>query len=672
MILNSGIVNDLSNEDKKRVKILNVIALLGAINCLIFILLDLFQGNISTAAGTIGGLVFIIVTFLFQRKHFYVTARAMLTIAGFLYFFVNANWLFTGKLSEFFYIMIVMLTMIFFDKLWIHLTSLSVCLLAFYIPNFYLELYDKEVFGYANMGFLFVSTFLILRHFKKLNAENEEKLYAVNEVLAEKQGELKKLNQELKEINRLKSDFLIHFSHELKTPLTIINSATHKLPDDNKDLGNIKNALEQQSKNILELSDDLLSLAKVQSENFELNFKDINLEETLNQTYYQFLEEFDQKNIVLNLNYQLPAKLTINTEKIGLIRIINNLLSNALKYSKPNSITTLQAEKNGNSVIISVEDQGVGIPESQLKSIFKQFYRVENTGEIPGTGVGLAFVKAMTEKLNGQIKVKSKVGRGSKFSLTFQHEYKEESLIIEKSETRSLKDANILIVEDNQEIQDYLGKVLNDYHSVYAYNGLQAIEQLKSNLFDVIITDYMMPQMDGVSLIEWIKENQIATPIIVLTAIKESKIDFLRLGVDEIMPKPFNPEELLVRVNRLIKSNSVKEAFKHSNTQNEFEQKLKKLINDKIGVEEIKITDLAEELNMSIRTFQRKVKELTGLTPKALIKEEKLQKIQFLVENGLVSSLKELNGKVGFTNTTYLQSIYEQRFGKKISFKTKV
>ena len=359
----------------------------------------------------------------------------------------------------------------------------------------------------------------------------------------------------------------------------------------------------------------------------------------------------------------------MDTDKIYLLRIINNLLSNALKYSNADSTTTIKAELRSSKIIITIKDGGIGISSEDIHSIFKQFFRVNNQ-KVNGTGVGLAFVKAMIEKLGGEIKVESELLQGSTFTLEFPYENKPSSEItVEPS--RFLKEARILIVEDKTEIQDYLIDVLKPYHTTVAKNGLEATHKLDKEVFDVIISDYMMPEMDGLQFIEWIRKKQITTPVIVLTAINKSDLrtEFLRLGVDEIMAKPFNPEELVVRVNRLLRAKPVKEDIKFSETQNEFEQKLKKLINDKIGKEEIKSIDLSEELNMSIRTFQRKVKELTGLTPNALIKEERLLKSQYLVENGLISSLKELSAQTGFKNTTYLQSIYEKRFGKKIQLK---
>lgn len=665
-LIESGIIQGLSTEEIKKIKILNIIGLLAIVNCSFFIVLDLLQSNWSVAGGTTIGLFFILTTLYLQKVQKYTIARVMLMIAGFGYFFANANFLFVGKLSEFFYLMILFLAMIFFDALWVHIVTLVICLVSFYLPNIVWEIYSPEVFGYANMGFLFFSIFLMILHFKKLNKTNEEQLALQNEKIEKHRKELIVKNDSIEKINELQSKFLLHFSHELKNPLTILNGYIDTLPNDSIQAENNKEHLFLQAKNIEKLSNDLLNLATAQSSELQLHLNVYEIGELVKNIYYQFMDEFTRKKISLELLDNSKSAF-ITTDRVHFMRVIHNLLSNALKYSESETSVFLEVSIENNEVVLLVKDEGIGISEKHLPSIFDQFYRVPQTNQ-HGTGVGLTYVKEIVGKLGGSILAESKENIGTTFKLKFP--IVENVPQLEKGiDDKTLKTTKILVVEDNIELLKYLTDSLSNFNITTSANGKDALEKLENTVFDLIISDYMMPQMNGLELVEELQKKQLSVPIIILTAVENTEIkqSFLRLGVDEIMPKPFNKEELLIRINRLIHRNTL--VFTESEATNSFEKQLKKLIKEQMKDETIKIDDLADRMNMSLRSFQRKTKETTGLSAIALIKEEKLMRMQYLIENGRVGSVKELCANTGYKNSSYVSSMYEKRFGKKIIFK---
>ena len=320
--------------------------------------------------------------------------------------------------------------------------------------------------------------------------------------------------ENLEKISRTKTDFFNNVSHELRTPLTLvmapIEDALKKSQNQHvqKDL---KLALNN-SKRLLNLTNEILDLSKIDEQKLELHLSPTNVLTFLRRIFHSFDSLAASQNIELIENINFDDDLRVNVDSDKLEKILTNLISNAIKYSDEGGTVsmTVDVEKLGKSQInIQIADEGKGIPQEELPHIFDRFYQSTNTSHTSGTGIGLSLVKELTSIINGEIKVESEINKGSKFSLRIPIEIIEGELPThEVIEERLIKEftpisfnghkPKILIVEDDLEMSNYLVSLLeSNYNCTPTFNGQQAIEKLQSEKFDLITSDVMMPEMDG-------------------------------------------------------------------------------------------------------------------------------------------------------------------------------
>ena len=524
---------------------------------------------------------------------------------------------------------------------------------------------------------LYILLFLTL-FFVFLKYESKKRALG-NALLLEKKESIK-----LKELDRFKSQFFTNISHEIKTPLTLINGYISDLNLEASDETELN--FKKQIHKITNIVDTVLDLAKMQSSNFKLHLETTNVSNIVYKLFINFKPLFDQKNIDFTISYN-DLDYFSPIDALFFEKAINNLIVNALKYTDLGNVSINISNKD-TLVIINVSDTGIGISNNNIEKVFNRFYQVNNDiNAAGGSGIGLAFCKEIIELHSGTISLKSEINKGSEFTIILPLEKSLPSIIIPNENNikkRNIKDSKstmtynsnllFLVVDDNYDMRKYLLSILKDYKCLEAENGEQALEIIHTKTIDFIITDYMMPKLNGYDLVTKLKESNNSTPIIMLTAKTDinTKLDALKLGIDDYITKPFNKNELLVRIHNCIKNNTAKKSFndEHNITINtysndNFIHKLKKYVIENSNKSTLNQDVIAEEFNVSKSSFYRKIKSNTGLSPNNFIKEIKLQKAREIIHKNSNISLKELSYEVGFNHTSYFSKIYKDRFGVK-------
>lgn len=405
------------------------------------------------------------------------------------------------------------------------------------------------------------------------------------------ENELRKAKELAEQNNRLKSQFLTNISHELRTPLSLILGPIDLLKQSNfqqlkeEQWRRQLDLIEKNSRKMLSYIEDIVDLSKLNSEVLEVKPSIIALNHFLEHIYAQTKELYQYRELAFILNNTVKDTVGLWIDASKLEKIINNILSNAFKYTKDGTQeqVLLQAELTEKELQISCFDTGAGISEEHFERIFNRFYQVEQPHEriFSGTGVGLALCKELSELLQIEISVKSRVGEGSCFTLhistTMLREVEVKPSLEQtkrgqtprknnKSQLATSNENRLLVVEDNRDMRTFLKQVLQlDYEVLTAKNGREAWEMLKEEPygFQLIITDLMMPEMDGFTLVQQVQAHPVLNylPIIVLSAKAQfdERLRNLRIGLDDYLTKPFEVEELQVMVQHLLQIQKTRE-----------------------------------------------------------------------------------------------------------------
>jgi DNA-binding response OmpR family regulator len=376
-------------------------------------------------------------------------------------------------------------------------------------------------------------------------------------------------------------------------------------------------------------------------------------------------------------------------------KVINNLIYNAIKFNCDSGWIKITGKLSDakDMIIIDVSDSGIGIHEKDLPYIFDRFYQSSSTDNknSQGIGIGLSLVKDFMILHDGDVSVTSKPGEGSTFSVYFPLTEKS-TLDIDPSETEEElattfsfdefdKKPSILVVEDNDEMRFYLKEIFEDkVEIVEASHGREGLKLLKKSIPDLIISDVMMPEMDGYEFLGLLKNNVSFKniPVVMLTAraSEEDLLHGLSLGVDDYITKPFNAKELKIRVHNLLTNQRSRKEWKVKPvdageeiavvTEDEvFLRKVEQFVSERAQNALLGIGDLADHMAMSERQLYRKCGLLTGMTPAHLIKEIRLKIAHKLLTDRKVTKVSELAFRVGFDNSAYFSRQFLERFGKK-------
>jgi signal transduction histidine kinase/DNA-binding response OmpR family regulator/ligand-binding sensor domain-containing protein len=576
--------------------------------------------------------------------------------------------------------------------------------------------------------------------------------FQINRLKMKQQFQMEHLQAEkLKEVDHLKSQFFANISHEFRTPLTLILGPVRQMF-----AGNFKGNFKEQYKSIirnaerlLNLINQLLDLSKLESGKLKLQAQATEIIKLTNGLVQAFESLAGRKEISLKFISELKSQeCFVDVDKFE--KVINNLLSNALKFTQEGGVVKIRIEhppvsplgKGGlRGVQISISNTGPGIPADQIEKIFNRFYQANNlykkelapldkinsrvqitdnysypTGE-QGTGIGLALTKELVELHHGEIKVESEPDNKTTFTIVLPlgKEHLKEDEIIEPTpqispltkgglrgvSTTAKEDQPIsqktsptcpptgvvsshqfpmiLIVEDNADLRNYIRSNIDDsYQILEAENGIAGWEQATKEIPDLIISDVMMPEMDGFELCSKLKTDQRTShiPVILLTAraAKEDKIEGLETGADDFIPKPFDTEELQIRIKNLInqrkklreqfrkESNLVFDQITHTSADEKFITRIMDIISKHISNSNFNLDSLSNEAGMSQMHLHRKIKGLFGQSPAEFVKTIRLKQGAEMLKSK-TGNISEIAYKVGFDNPAYFSTCFRQQFG---------
>lgn len=551
-------------------------------------------------------------------------------------------------------------------------------------PPFYWSTAFKLLyFALICIAFGFFIRFIIRRTEKKHTAE-------INKLNANKE----------KEVHEAKIKFFTMIAHEIRTPVSLIIGPLEKimkaplaLPAAVRDDLNI---IDRNSQRLLFLVNQLLDFRKVEQEGLKLRFAPQNIYQLLKAVCERFEPFIAQHNARLEVHYPEPDfTATIDSEAIT--KLVSNLLTNASKYTKDKVILSCVTQPEQHTFVIRVTDNGIGISEEEQKKIFQPFYQAMDNK--PGTGIGLSIVKSIVESHNGCIEVESEVNQGSSFIVTLPLEQSKETLQEEAAEILnnpaipegillgSLPTAppknkpTMLIVDDNQEMLNFLSSSFRDKYSILtAEDGLEALAKLKENEVTLIVSDWMMPRMDGVEFCKAVRANQAIShiPFILLTAKTDtnSKIEGMDCGADAYIEKPFSVQYLEACIKNLVDlRNLLRQKFSqmplvplnsiaNNSMDDKFLTRMNEIIEENFSNPELSVDFLAEHLCISRSGLFAKIKTLANITPNELIQVVRLKKAAALLSENKYR-INEICYMVGFNNPSYFSKCFQKQFGMK-------
>ncbi|WP_027395908.1 hybrid sensor histidine kinase/response regulator transcription factor [Aquimarina latercula] len=514
---------------------------------------------------------------------------------------------------------------------------------------------------------------------------------------------LEKLSREKDaELYIAKQQFFTNISHEIRTPVTLILGAINQLYEkyDGKESkqNNFVKIIKKNGNNLFNLVNELLDFRKLDTNNIELKITKNEFVEYCKEIYLSFTELATQKNIEFHFNSNISETI-VWYDKIQIEKVIYNLVSNALKFTSDGGIVSINLEATSEHVLLIIKDSGIGMYKKQLSKIFNRFYQVDdslkNSGEF-GFGLGLSISKEIIDKHKGIIKVESKKGIGTAFTVALLKgsDYFDQNLmILDNNKTNlELKDVSemikvselsgykLLVVEDNSEIREYLKILLQEECDILiASNGKEGYELAKKEIPDLIISDIVMPIMDGVTLTKKVKTNIDTShiPIILLTARASlnHEIKGYDIGADDYITKPFDELLLKSRINNLLNTRKLlRQKFESSSmlipkniaanrTDEIFLERLTRIINENIDSESLNASFLSSELGMSHSVIYKKLKSITGMTFIEFVRDFKLKIAkQLIVEHKL--TIAEASYQIGYSDKKYFSKLFKQKFGK--------
>lgn len=521
----------------------------------------------------------------------------------------------------------------------------------------------------------------------------------------ENRNELEKQEKAHQEdIHQMKMRFFINISHEMRTPLTLIINPLQEMISKSNDTWMQKQLkyVERNAKRLLHLVNQLMDYRRAELGVFKLRIRPENIHKIIKENWAYYEKFALKKKIRYSLISDLEGKL-LHIDGQYLELILNNLLSNAFKYTESGEICITATEQDS-KLSITVSDTGIGIPQEEQGKIFDRFYQSDN--QHSGSGIGLSLVQRLVELHHGQIKLISEPGKGSSFTILLPvslNAYSEEEIgnpeqseihtsssqemymvdierpEDESSESSEKKRSRLLIAEDNDEVRTYMKNGLSKMFDIsLAKNGEEALQMLKEQEPDLVVTDMMMPVMDGKKLCMHIKQN-ISTshiPVIMLSAKTDSKdeLDALKAGADDFITKPFSMPVLVAKIQNMLRTlhhihdkatNSMDispEKMSFNTMDEEFLVKAIKVLEAHIDDTSFSTAEFAKAMNMSRSNLHLKLKALTGESALDFIRKIRFKEACRLLKDGRYS-ISEISDKVGFNTPSYFATCFKKYMG---------
>lgn len=580
------------------------------------------------------------------------------------------------------------------------------------------ELHSAQTsFFYALIAILVlfaVLLFFILRLYW-INRRHQRQLEEHSRIVEEERDKQEYLNKELEKATQSKLVFFTNVSHDLRTPLTLIAQPVEEVRKGRNLTPVQKNLMNIASKNIRilqRLINQILDFRKYENGKLDVKLAEVDFSVLLNDWADSFRELARQKDIRFNVRIEEgnDCHLAIDEEKME--RVFFNLVSNAFKHTPSNGKIDLDCRCDGRWLTLRVCDTGEGIPEKDIDKIFERFFRVENVRP-KGSGIGLALTKAFVELHGGDITVESEEGKGSVFIVTIPVKhvdnkgemkaiYKEKAVLDEVAPVESVAPVAasdkpmLLFIDDNEDMRNMVLSLLGDeYNIALAPNGKEGLRMAAKYVPDLVVSDVMMPVMDGMECCRRIKEEVSTShiPVLLLTAcsMDEQKAEGYESGADGYLSKPFNADVLKARCRSLIENrkrirtlwqrgeghddnsiSSVEPVQRNTESKirndvgpvdNEFYNRFLAKVEEQMGNSELNVDQLASELGLGRSQFYRKIKALTNYSPVELLRRLRLQRSRQLLTT-TEKSVSEIAYEVGFSTPAYFTKCFRHAFGK--------
>jgi len=538
----------------------------------------------------------------------------------------------------------------------------------------------------------------------QVEIENQkEEISQQNSGLIAKNNEILEISQRVHDLDQMKLRYFTNISHEFRTPITLIVSPLDSLLEsgtfDKKHLDQLS-IIKNSANRLLRLVNQLLDIGKLDSGTMSVKKVDGDFVRFAETIISSFKGQASQRNI--NLKFETDFnELFILFDFDKMEKILFNLLSNSFKFIPENGSVSMFLSVSGDNVCLKISDTGIGIPKDKINKIFEPFYQVDssNTRFHEGSGIGLYHTQELVSLLDGSIQVTSTEGKGTTFEVLFPFEYSESKISVfsnsenfgqintevqknteKMSLTQVLEEQNpiLLLVEDNLELRKYIHTEFSqNYTVIEAANGKQGLEMIYKYYPDLIISDIMMPEMDGLELCQRIKnDDQIShIPIILLTAKADEGdvIGGIELGADEYITKPFNIKHLFAKAEQLFLSRrKLKEKFGNevffepsnmafTNADKRFLEKLVKLVEDNLGSESFQVADIAQEIGMGKTNLYKKVQALTNQSVADFVRTIRLKTAaKLLLSNEY--SVSEVSFQVGFKDASHFIKSFTRQY----------
>ncbi len=522
-----------------------------------------------------------------------------------------------------------------------------------------------------------------------------ERQQELEDEVSNRTEEIRAQNQQLEELDDMKSRFFANISHEFRTPLTISDGLVNKIIIGTADNpSTIKHDLSIVKRNMSRLNtmvNQIIDLTKSDQNHLTLNRKYYQADNLVSISVESFrsLAEYHGHRFEFIPNAK-EAILYADRSKIEII--FNNLISNAIKFTSDGGNIRIMTSIRDGSFELMVQDNGSGIPESETDVIFERFHRIkrDDADYVEGMGVGLELSRTLARLHSGDIVVDQTYKQGACFRLSLP------IIVVKEGEISPILDSlgedllyvhretestpvtgtfDVLLVEDNDDMMQYVSDILAELGTIKkAKNGKEALKILAQFQPDIIVTDLMMPVMGGLELVERLKSHEQwnTIPIMVLTAkaLEEDKLHLLRIGVVDYITKPFLPEQMMLKVKNLLnyylkrKAIRVKVKAEEVPKDSTLSEKTAAYISKNLSNTNLSVDMLAEEFSQSRRSYYRNLQLETGMTPGEFIREVRLTSARALIAGNKNLRLEELATEVGYRSATSFRKVYEERFGE--------
>lgn len=569
------------------------------------------------------------------------------------------------------------------------------------LPPWYRTWWAYLLYLILFVGFLWIILQLRSRQLKVRN-EALEKLIEVRTAEVQHQANQLKIQAEkLLDLDRAKSRFFANISHEFRTPLTLIKGPIEQLEQNFEQKLSLETVrmIRRNANRLLNMVNQLLDLSKIDEGSLKLSPTEGDVFKCLRAAVSSFNSHAAQRSI--DYRVRIPTNmLWASFDRDKLENIVYNLLGNAFKFSENGSEISFVADYFGNHLQIQVSDTGLGIPPERLPFIFDRFYQVDNsaTKEKEGSGIGLSLSKDLIDLMEGAISVSSEEKKGTFFTVLIPlQEIKTRSNKVDLTEAPKAIYQNIpniydltpsdhrnlpkiLLIEDNSDMRQFIkGQLIGTYKVIEAVNGEAGLQYALKDPPDLIVTDLMMPRMDGIELCRKLKTDLHTShiPVIMLTekAGRENKIEGLETGADDYLTKPFDGKELLVRVKNLIEQRKyLRELFSNKDTgidpkkvtvtsvDQKFLEEVLVLLENKFSEPDFGVPEMQVALAMSKTQLHRKIKALTNESPGELLRNFRLKRAAQLLRQK-VDSVSQIAYMVGFNNLSYFAKCFKGLYG---------